>query len=99
MSWGEGAARCEDIADEAIAMRGIDRPHSLSVMTTAHEGETLREVLTFATTLAVPAEALARVTTDVVLIFHGHAGWYDEARSLLEDMLTPKVSTMVVTLE
>jgi pentatricopeptide repeat protein len=88
MSWGRGARRSEDIADEAIAMRGFDRTDSVTIMTTAHEGETLHEVLAFATTLAIPAEALASATTDVVLVFYGQAGWYDEARTLLEDMLT-----------
>jgi hypothetical protein len=54
-------------------------------MTTAHEGESLDEVLSFATTVAVPAEQMA---ADVVLLFHGNINWFNEAHNLLEDMLT-----------
>jgi hypothetical protein len=88
LSWGDGARRCEDIVDEATAMRTLDNPEVPLIMTTAHEDESLGEVLSFATTVAIPAEPLAAATADVVLLFHGNVSWFNEARNLLEDMLT-----------
>lgn len=91
LAWGAGASRCEDIVDEAAAMRTLDNPEAPTIMTTAHEGESLDEVLLFATTAAVPAEPLAAATADVVLVFHGTVGWFNEAQNLLEDILTSGV--------
>lgn len=85
---GEGANRCEDIVDEAAAMRAIDDPEAPFIMTTAHEHESLDQALRFATNIAVPAELLADAARDVVLIFHENVSWYNEAHNLLEDMLT-----------
>lgn len=87
MVWGDGASRWEDIVDEAAAMRTLDHPEAPVIMTTAHEGESLDEVLRFATTVAVPSEPLAAATADVVLIFHGNVSWFNQAHNLLEDML------------
>lgn len=87
MCWGEGANRCEDIADEAAVMSSIDNPHAATILTTAHDRDSLDEVLDFATTVAVPAEPLAERCRDVVLVFHGNVHWYNQAQILLEDML------------
>lgn len=87
MCWGEGATRLEDIVDEAGTMGSLDHPDAATVMTTAHEGESVQELLEFATTVAVPAEPLAQSCEDVVLVFHENAHWYDEARAVLENIL------------
>lgn len=87
LAWGDGASRCEDIVDETATMRTLDHPEAPTIMTTAHEGESIEEVLAFATTVAVPAEPLAAATADVVLVFHGNVRWFNEAHNLLEDML------------
>lgn len=88
MCWGEGAGRLEDIVDEADAMRSLDRPDAVTVMTTAHEDESLREVLDFATTVAIPAEPLNELCEDVVLVFYENVHWYNEAHNVLEDILS-----------
>ena len=87
MCWGEGANRCEDLIDEAVTMNTLDNPDAPTLMTTAHEDETIEEVLEFATTVAVPAEGFA-ACRDVVLVFHGNVNWYNEAHILLENMLS-----------
>ena len=84
MCWGDGASRCEEIIDEAVAMRS---PAS-TIMTTAHEGESLEEVSSFATSVALPDAAFAATTGDVVLLFVENVRWYDDARRLLQAMLT-----------
>jgi hypothetical protein len=80
MCWGEGAERCEEIVDEAVVMRSMDDKSLPQIMTTAHERDTLDEVLEFATTVAVPAEPAGE---EVVLLFWENVGWYDEARRLI----------------
>ncbi|MBV9071276.1 MAG: hypothetical protein JO231_21355 [Acidobacteria bacterium] len=86
LCWGDGATVCEDIVDEAAAMRAVDNPDNPIIMTTAHEGESLDEVLRFATTVAVPAEPLT-AAADLVLIFHENVSWYSEAHNVLEEVL------------
>jgi hypothetical protein len=86
MCWGEGASRCEDIIDEAVAMKTLDDPTAPTIMTTAHENESIEEVLKFATTAAVPADEFANCR-DVVLVFHDNVNWYNEACIHLENML------------
>lgn len=88
MCWGAGAKRFEDIVDEAVAMRSIDFPIVSAVLTTAHENESIEEVLEFATTVAVPADTFAGTCEDVVLVFLENVNWYNEAHILLEYMLT-----------
>ncbi|HYI10885.1 MAG TPA: hypothetical protein VEK57_17630 [Thermoanaerobaculia bacterium] len=68
-------------------MKALDRPDTPVLMTTAHEDESLREVLEFATTAAIPDERYAANCQHVVLVFHGNVQRYNEARDLLEDML------------
>lgn len=87
MCWGDGASRLEDIVDEAGAMSSVDQPRAATVMTTAHEGESIREVLDFATTVAIPAEPLDQSCDDAVLVFHQDVHWYNEAHNVLEDIL------------
>ncbi|HEX8253565.1 MAG TPA: hypothetical protein VF846_10475, partial [Thermoanaerobaculia bacterium] len=87
MCWGEGASRFEDLVDEAAVMKHLVDPARPTIMTTAHEGEPLADALEFATTVAIPAEAFPKACRDVVLLFHGHVGWYNEAQNVLEDML------------
>lgn len=86
--WGDGAGRCEDIVDEAETMLSLDDDRPPSILTTAHEEDTLSEVLEFATTVAIPSEPYTETCRDVLLVFHGNAGWYDEARKLLKDLLS-----------
>jgi hypothetical protein len=86
LCWGEGASRCEDVIDEAATMKWIDAPQLVPIMTTAHEEDSLRDVLQFATSVAVPAEPFAHLCADVLLVFHGNAAAYDEARRILEEM-------------
>lgn len=88
MCWGDGSSRLEDIVDEAAVMRSLDLPDAPTIMTTAHKDEPLSDVLTFATTVAVPAEPLAEACHDVVMVFHRNVHACNEARHWLEDMLT-----------
>lgn len=88
MCWGEGARRCEDIIDEAVAMKSLDHPVALGILTTAHENESLSAVLEFATATATPADAYVETCRNVVLLFHTYVGWYNEAQSVLEKLLS-----------
>ena len=88
LCWGDGASRLEDIVDEAAAMRSLEDPHAPTIMTTAHEGEPLHDVLTFATTVAVPDQFFAGACGDVVMVFHRNVHHYNEAQNCLEELLT-----------
>ena len=87
MCWGDGSSRCEDIVDEAVVMRTLDEPDAPAIMTTSHAGTSIEEVLEFAITVAVPADELAEVCREVVLVFHENVHFYNEAHLLLEEML------------
>jgi hypothetical protein len=87
LCWGAGAARLEDVFDEAFVgdATGEDLP---AVMTTSHEGQPLDEALDFATTVAIPAEEYASRCKTTVIVLAGNVHWYNEAHNILEDLLT-----------
>jgi hypothetical protein len=65
MRCGEGASRCEYIADEAAAMSSIDDPHAATILTSAHDRDSLDDVSDFATAVAMPEESLVERCHDV----------------------------------
>jgi len=87
LCWGPGAARLEEIVDEAFVARSM--PDELpTVMTTSHEGESLQEALAFAATYAQPVAAYANDCRTSVVVIVGNLQWYNEAQNCMEDLLT-----------
>src|SRR5690606_28246031 len=86
LCWGRECAAAENVFDEAIVGSAGEFQYG-EVVTTSHEGESLCNVLEFATSGAVSPD-LDGATLVVVMV---GAGWYGEAHNCLEDLLESKL--------
>lgn len=85
LCWGPNCDQAEEVFDEAAVGDGSVARHT--VMTTSHPGESILEVLEFATSVAVPIDEFADSCQKVIVAFVGNVHWYNEGQNCLEDLL------------